>query len=274
MAVAASASGNVRSTMGRTSPSSINRRSRSRSAPFSLEISMTSRWETAGLMAVARNCRPIPSQRSPVSEPTMTRVPWRVSAWRRRPSERPRRYHDQVVWLGHRQGIGREVVHHVVGAQFSHQVDFIGATDAGDVSTSGAGDLDREAPHPARSAKDENPLPWLQAPGVEHGLECGQSRDWNRCGLREGEIRRFRHQLVAPGHAVFRKGSPANAKHLVTWPEPGDVAPNSNHDPGEVATRHRLLWPAQTQRQPGNPGLTSHHVPGTAIQPGGMDADE
>jgi hypothetical protein len=31
---------------------------------------------------------------------------------------------------------------------------------------------------------------------------------------------------------------------------------------------------AQTQRQPGNPGFTGHHVPGTAIQPGGMDADE
>ena len=87
MASGTSASGKLRSMTGATEPASMSSLSTSMSRWFSLEMNVVSVWSTNRDRTIARSWRSVPpSHRPPVSPPAMTRVPFAVSARRRRDS--------------------------------------------------------------------------------------------------------------------------------------------------------------------------------------------
>ena len=182
---------------------------------------------------------------------------------------------DEVVAPAVVGDVGVRVVDHVIGAERAHEVDLLGAGDAGDVRSERLGDLDGEGADASRCTDDQHVLTGLHAAAVAQRLQRGDGGDGNGGGLLEAQVRRHPRQLVRSRRGVLGERRAAGAVYRLARLESRDLAADRLDDPGELRAEAGGLGPAQAEAgnadQVGQPG---HDVPRAAVKPGRADAYE
>jgi hypothetical protein len=135
----------------------------------------------------------------------------------------------------------------VVGAEGAGQVEVAGAGHGGHLGSVGLGDLNREGADAAGGAVDQDFLLGLEVAVVAKALERGDRRHGNGGRFLERQAGRLRgHDGHGYGN-VFGKAAVAVVQEVgvdvVPRLEPGGVAADRLHLPGDVNAEDFMSWP-------------------------------
>jgi hypothetical protein len=75
--------------------------------------------------------------------------------------------------------------------------------------------------------------PGLTRPWSRRACSAVEPETGDHRRLFEGEVRRLGRQLVLRSVGALREGALADAEHRIAGPEPGHVAADRLHDPGQ-----------------------------------------
>src|SRR5438552_511390 len=147
---------------------------------------------------------------------------------------------NEIVTLIRLGEIFFRVVDHVIGADRPNKIDIASAADAGHLSAICFRNLHRKRADTARSAVDQNFLPFLKFSVAAQALQRRNRRNRHRARFFESDVPRLEHNRPVVTNAdVFRKRAGFRAKHFVTWFERGYVFADRFNSASEVSTRSR-----------------------------------
>jgi hypothetical protein len=162
----------------------------------------------------------------------------------------------------------------VVGAERSDEVDLRGAAHAGDLCAVGLGDLHGERADTSGRADDEDLLAGLDRTAMVHGLERGACGHRYGGRLFEGEVGRFRSELVLVGTRELGEGADTGAEDLVAGLEPRHLPADGRDGAGDVHASDGNLGGAKSAHEPHDVRDAFHEVPDAGVDPGGTDSYE
>ena len=226
----------------------------------------------------ARSWRSDPEQSSPPpSPPTRTAVPLGVSARRSRVSDAlPAMSMISVVAPRAVGEVVHGVVEHADRAERAHQVGLaLRCTRRSPRRRAASASWTAKLPTPPDAPVTRTCWPASTPADVGDGLEGGERRrPGSTAACSKVRLAGLRGQLVLAGHGVLGEGALADAVDLVAGREPRHRRADRVDGAGQVETDAPVAAATQADGQADSVRRAGHQVPGAAVEPGGVHADQ